>query len=455
MRPSLLWFTIHRMVSMASIFISSCMLVTNCSFTLSVLSNYGSPWLTRMSYTCPSEPYSWQPLCSSLPSLSSPPPDGYTPESLLRHGPCPLTCSIRRNFSFLLTSWSSACFQITLRVLLCSHVPPLENNAAPSNLTDTCFRRPRQAFSFWICHDPLDTLFLLRSHARAQSINLDSDNPAFCVLLWRLFPSSVVQCLVAQSLCHRCVGCPRSCSSGGGLNCFIAGTATTTDRGILCTSWCSCVGPPQVAYTTSITLCRPCVSHSFSTTQKLTTLSSHRECAIWIDAVTLPTSCSFVFSTPHGGLHDNSCLPARSTAHDLHMLLELSNTSDKPVFEKLSIRWTTLGPSIRWFWTESVAQVRKTSPRCFPSLAGLCQSTNCSPATSTLRKLWKCDVHESCDLRKVHCFPKTFWCLKKKSSLSKNVSGFNLFWLENNATGVPVPIESWDELDIKFSRAEW
>ena len=127
---------------------------------------------------------------------------------------------------------------------------------------------------------PSGPLFLLRSHARAQSINLDSDNPAFCVLLWRLFPSSVVQCLVAQSLCHRCVGCPRSCSSGGGLNCFIAGTATTTDRGILCTSSCSCVGPPQAAYTTSITLCRPCVSHSFSTTQKLTTLSSHRECAI-------------------------------------------------------------------------------------------------------------------------------------------------------------------------------
>ena len=40
-------------------------------------------------------------------------------------------------------------------------------------------------------------------------------------------------------------------------------------------------------------------------------------------------------------------------------------------------------------------------------------------------------------------------------SLSEGVSWFDLFLLENNATGLHVLIGSWDELDIKFSGAKW
>ena len=37
--------------------------------------------------------------------------------------------------------------------------------------------------------------------------------------------------------------------------------------------------------------------------------------------------------------------------------------------------------------------------------------------------------------------------LKEKSSRSENVSGFNVLWLENNATGFPVLVGISDELD--------
>ena len=51
--------------------------------------------------------------------------------------------------------------------------------------------------------------------------------------------------------------------------------------------------------------------------------------------------------------------------------------------------------------------------------------------------------------------PKTCWCLQKISSLSENVSWFNLFGLQNNATNFPVLAGSWDELDIQYARSEW
>ena len=54
------------------------------------------------------------------------------------------------------------------------------------------------------------------------------------------------------------------------------------------------------------------------------------------------------------------------------------------------------------------------------------------------------------NLRKRSLLQKTCWCLEEKSSLSENVSRYNLLWLENSATGFPVPIGSRDELGMKF-----
>ena len=54
----------------------------------------------------------------------------------------------------------------------------------------------------------------------------------------------------------------------------------------------------------------------------------------------------------------------------------------------------------------------------------------------------------------VRCFPKTCWCLREKSSLSENISWFDLFLLENNATCFSSLFGSWDELDIE-SLTEW
>ena len=59
------------------------------------------------------------------------------------------------------------------------------------------------------------------------------------------------------------------------------------------------------------------------------------------------------------------------------------------------------------------------------------------------------------NLKKGSLLTKTYWCLSEKSSPLENVSWFDLFLLETNATGLLVLIRSWDELDIKFSRVEW
>ena len=70
----------------------------------------------------------------------------------------------------------------------------------------------------------------------------------------------------------------------------MAGTATTTDTG----------NPLYIV----VLKCGPTfgsshhINHAVQKILLAPTLSTHRECAIWIDAVTLPTSCSFVFSTP-------------------------------------------------------------------------------------------------------------------------------------------------------------
>ena len=51
--------------------------------------------------------------------------------------------------------------------------------------------------------------------------------------------------------------------------------------------------------------------------------------------------------------------------------------------------------------------------------------------------------------------PKNLLMSEEKSPLSEKASRFNQFWLENNATCLPVLIGYWDELYIKFARSEW
>ena len=57
---------------------------------------------------------------------------------------------------------------------------------------------------------------------------------------------------------------------------------------------------------------------------------------------------------------------------------------------------------------------------------------------------------------KVHSFlPKKLLISCGKIVSIGNLSWFNLSWLENTATGFPVLVGSWDELDIKFCHSEW